>query len=57
MSVPDNGSEPPVEQPPGQPQDGRYVGLALAEGVLIYDRENHRAWLGSDSPVALASMV
>ena len=30
------------------PQDDRFVELDAGDGVIIYDRQNHRAWLQSD---------
>jgi hypothetical protein len=30
---------------------GQFVELDAAEGVIIYDRENHSAWVQSDSAV------
>ncbi|SEN11727.1 hypothetical protein SAMN05216388_1001405 [Halorientalis persicus] len=32
---------------------GQYVELDAAEGVVIYDRENHCAWLQSDGAVSV----
>lgn len=31
-------------------QTQRLATLETGEGVVIYDRENHRAWIQSDSP-------
>ncbi|WP_424017833.1 DUF7331 family protein [Halorientalis pallida] len=32
---------------------GQFVELDAAEGVIIYDRHNHRAWLQSDGAVSV----
>ncbi|WP_193767566.1 DUF7331 family protein [Halorientalis pallida] len=32
---------------------GQFVGLDAAEGVIVYDRHNHRAWLQSDGAVSV----
>lgn len=32
-------------------QDERFAELEAGDGVIIYDRQNHRAWVQSDAPV------
>jgi hypothetical protein len=42
-------------EPPDVPL---YAGLELAEGgLVVYDAENHRAWIQSDAHVALTACV
>ena len=45
--------------PPAEDDDvERYAILDLIDGGLVlYDRENHRAWVQSSTPVELASMA
>lgn len=35
----------------------RYAELDVGDSVVIYDRQNHRAWLQSDGAVACTSMA
>ncbi|WP_266077563.1 DUF7331 family protein [Haladaptatus caseinilyticus] len=38
--------------------DDRYAELAVQDdSVLIYDQKNHTAWIRSDEPVSLSSMI
>ena len=34
----------------------RYAALTTAEAYIVYDRENHRAWLESDLSLAVETM-
>jgi len=34
-------------------QDERFAELEAGDGVIIYDRQNHRAWLQSDGAVVV----
>jgi len=35
----------------------RYAELAVETGLVIYDRNNHRAWLQSSGPVQLTDTL
>jgi hypothetical protein len=32
----------------------RYVALETGDSVIVYDRQNHRAWLQSDATIAVS---
>jgi hypothetical protein len=49
-------ADPDDADAPGRP-DGRYAHLETADQLVIYDRENHRAWIQSDAAVAAAAMA
>jgi len=34
-------------------RDGQFVELEAGAGLIIYDRQNHRAWLQSDDTVVV----
>ncbi len=37
-------------------QETRYAALSTPEAHIVYDRENHRAWLESDLSLAVDTM-
>lgn len=46
---PNDASLPPTTGPPA-----RYAALTLTDGiVVIYDQENHRAWIQSDTTLEI----
>lgn len=57
MSKPNNQKAPPATaaQPPANPH-ARYADLDLNDETVIYDRENHRAWIQSDASVEVTAM-
>lgn len=49
---PNDASLPPTTDPPDPPD--RYAALTLTDGiVVIYDQENHRAWIQSDTTLEI----
>lgn len=55
MSQPDSQS-PPTDSD-GPSPDHRYAQLAVGDQVVVYDRQNHRAWVQSDAAVSAESMA
>ncbi|WP_201287779.1 DUF7331 family protein [Salinirussus salinus] len=56
MSEPD--SQSPSEAPGNPPSaDQRYAQLEVGDQVVIYDRQNHQAWVQSDAAVSTDSMA
>lgn len=49
---PNDASIPPTTNPPDR--NDQYAALKLTDGIIvIYDQENHRAWIQSDTTMAL----
>ena len=56
MSEPESPS--PSEAPDSPPPSGnRYAQLEVGDQLVIYDRQNHQAWVQSDALVSVESMV
>jgi len=55
-SRPDDAPAPPVEETDEGPGP-RYAHVETETAVVVYDRENHRAWVQSDAAVALDAAV
>jgi len=58
VSKPENQKRSPetADEPPVHP-NARYADLDLDGEVVIYDRENHRAWIQSDAGVEVTAML
>jgi len=58
VSKSDNQKRSPetAAEPPAHP-NARYADLDLDDEVVIYDRENHRAWIQSDASVEVTAML
>jgi hypothetical protein len=50
--------DPPTEQADEPPVPPTFAAIELADGdLVVYDAENHRAWLQSTHAVSLAAHV
>lgn len=55
-------SEPDSQSPSGSPDSpppssSRYTQLDVGDQLVIYDRQNHQAWVQSDATVSVESMA
>ncbi len=51
-------SQSPSGAPDSPPPSGhRYAQLEVGDQLVVYDRQNHEAWVQSDATVSVESMV
>ncbi|MFC7229376.1 hypothetical protein N0B31_18395 [Salinirubellus salinus] len=54
----EHADDPPTEHADDPPAPPTFASLELADGdLVVYDAENHRAWLQSSRAVSLAAHV